>query len=548
MLILELLFGGALGFLGLIFPVAWLVGKAGEEARRKRVADARNFKPEQTRGSARFGDNDDLKKAGYFRSKGIRIGYSPDGKKRLFFSTAGHLLVVAGARTGKAVTILVETILSLPKNYSLCVFDPKAELCAICAHWLKRSGDVYVLNPFAILLAAMTGLKQACFNPMSSLDPSLLSFHADCDKLAEAICWEEGYLADGHFVVSARLLLSGVIAALVKYGVPEEKNLVAVRTVITGANGKSIFEFCRECMKLQDPFIRQKLGRFAAVGAETNKELQGVVSTADSQTGFIGNDAIATSLRGSDFRFADLRRKAGTTVFVCLPLDKLDVSKKYFRILAASGVSDILSDGLRGKGAQVLCVLDEIAQIGPLKVLADAWGMAAGAAGLQLMAVYQDISQLKNQFKGTWQTMVANSGAAMYFGIRDPETAEYVSKQCGITEVLSHSRSVTLDIRSGEPIVNDSTGPASRPLLHPDEVRFGLKDDEMLCSAMVFRASSGQSESDISSCQICAGNTVPIPTFKNRVLALPISCGGFLSERCLAYQLAVWILSFLPRS
>jgi type IV secretion system protein VirD4 len=476
MIIFEVLFS----ILGLLIPGLWLLGKAGEEARQERIKSARNFKPEQTRGSARFGTSDDLKKARYFRSGGIRIGFSPDGKKRLFFNTAGHLLVVAGARTGKAVTLLVETILSLPKNYSLCVFDPKAELCAICAHWRQRSGDLFVLNPFGILLNAMVGLKQACFNPMSSLDPSLLSFHADCDKLADAICWEEGYLGDGHFVVSARLLLSGVIAALAKYGAAADKNLVAVRTVITGANGKSVFEFCRECMALPDPYIRQKLGRFAAIGAELNKELQSIVSTADSQTGFVGNDAIAASLKGSDFRFADLRRKPGTTVFVCLPLDKLDVSKKYFRILAASGVSDILSDGLRGKGAQVLCVLDEIAQIGPLKVLADAWGMAAGAAGLQLMAVYQDISQLKNQFKGTWQTMVANSGAAMYFGIRDPETAEFVSKQCGISEVLSHSRSVTIDNRSGEPIVNDSTAPASRPLLHPDEVRFGLGDDEML--------------------------------------------------------------------
>jgi hypothetical protein len=54
---------------------------------------------------------------------------------------------------------------------------------------------------------------------------------------------------------------------------------------------------------------------------------------------------VSTQCRlGLPFRFADLRRKPNTTVPVCLPLDKLDVSKKYFRILAASRVSDILSD------------------------------------------------------------------------------------------------------------------------------------------------------------------------------------------------------------
>jgi type IV secretory pathway TraG/TraD family ATPase VirD4 len=253
-----------------------------------------------------------------------------------------------------------------------------------------------------------------------------------------------------------------------------------VRNVITGACGRSVFEFCGECMTLPDVYIRQKLARFAAPRAEENKELQSVVSTADSQTGFISG-AIAESLKASDFEWADLRRKPGTTVFVCLPLHELPNSKKYFRVVASSQVSDTLADALRHpKGATVVGVLDEVSQIGPLKILSDAWAMAAGAAGVKLMAVYQDISQIKTQFQTTWQTMIANSGAAMYFGIRDPETADYVSKQCGVTEVLIHARSVTIDIRLGEPVVNDSTTPNARPLLHPDEVRFGLAADEML--------------------------------------------------------------------
>lgn len=388
-------------------------------------------------------------------------------------------MVVAGARTGKAVTILVETILSLPKNYSLCVFDPKAELTTICGHWRKRFGEVYVLNPYGILLDRMQGLKQARFNPMAALDPLSAGFHSACDRLADAICWEEGN--ETHWIISARQLISGIIAALAKYGAPADRNLVAVRNIITGASGRTVWEFCRESVALPDMFICQKLGRFAANQAEENKELQSIVSTADSQTGFIGNAAIAESLMGSDFQVADLRRKPGTTVFTCLPLHELPVSKKYFRIISSSQMSETLADALSNpEGAPLLTILDEVSQIGPLKLLADAWAMAAGAAGLKLMAVYQDISQIKAQFQTGWQTMIANSAVAMYFGVRDPETAEFVSKQCGITEVLSHGRSVTIDIRSGEPVVNDSTSPTARPLLHPDEVRFGLAADEML--------------------------------------------------------------------
>jgi type IV secretion system protein VirD4 len=480
MTILDALLCLGLAFFGLVLPWVWIAAKRAEREQQERIQQAYDFHPAETHGSARFSTLADLKKAGLLKPGGIRIGFSPDGKHRLYFNKAGHILIVAGARTGKAVTILVEAILSLPKKYSLCVFDPKGELCAICGHWRARFGDVYVLNPFGILLDAMKGLKQASFNPLSSLDPLSLGFYSACDRLADALCWEEGH--ETHWIISARLLISGVVAALVKYGSPADKTLVAVRNVITGASGRSVFDFCRECMALPDVYIRQKLARFAAARAEENKELQSVISTADSQTGFISG-AIAESLKKSDFEWAGFRRKPGSTVFICLPLHELPVSKKYFRVLAASQISDTLADALNHpKGAPIVSILDEVSQIGPLKLLSDAWAMAAGAAGLTLMAVYQDVSQIRAQMQA-WQTTIANSAVALYFGIRDPESSDFVSKQCGVCEVLSRARSVSIDIRSGEPIVNDSKTPQARPLLHGDEIRFGLGGDEMLLFA-----------------------------------------------------------------
>ena len=130
----------------------------------------------------------------------------------------------------------------------------------------------------------------------------------------------------------------------------------------------------------------------------------------------------------------------------------------------------------------MLAVFDEVAQIGPLKILTDCLGMGAGAAALRLMLVYQNVGQMMSQFgTNNFQTVAANSGCAMYFGVRDQQTAEFVSKQCGITEVLSRGRDVTIDPRTGEPNVNDNMSQTAR-LLHPDEIRFGLRDDEMLMS------------------------------------------------------------------
>jgi len=467
-------------FLVVLFIGFWALIVWCARARKKRIEEAYNFNPAAAHGSARFTDEKDLEKAGLFKKGGIHIGFF--NKRKLYANSSGHLLLVAGARSGKLVSVLCAAILNLPKSFSLCIFDPKAEITCIVAHFLQACGrPVFVLNPFEILLDRMKGLKQATFNAMAGLNAALLSFHADCQKLAEAICYEENQTGDSHWIASARQLIAGIIAALVKYGAPQDRTLIAVRNVITGANGHTVYEFCRECMALADIFIRQSLGRFAALGAEENKELNSIVSTADTQTGWISG-AIAENLKGgaNEISPRDLKRKAGTVHAICLPLDKLDVSSKWFRVLGATMISDTLNEGLKGNDTKVIGIFDEIYQIGYLKVLADAWGMAAGAASLQLWAVYQDVSQIMSQFKTCWQTMVQNSGTAIYFGIRDQQTAEFVSKQCGITEVLTSSRSVSISPRL---TVNDSFSQTARPLLHPDEVRFGLGAEDMLLFA-----------------------------------------------------------------
>lgn len=311
-------------------------GKAGQ---KERIKQAYKFNPPSS-GSAKFADKKDCGKGGLFKGVGVPIGYL--GNRALHYSGFGHLLTVAAARTGKGATLLVNALLSC--RQSCIVIDVKAELAAITGHWRRRFGSVFVLNPFGMLPDAMKGLKQARFNPMEILNAASLSFHATCDKLAAALVWDEG--KDGtHWTTSARMLASGVIAALVRHGAPHEKTLPMVARIISG----DVFEFCRVTVQTTtDTHIVDKLGRFAlAAGKEPSREMGDVISTAITQLGFIGNAAIAASLSGSDFRFADLKRKPGTTVYICLPLSLLDICDKYFRLILDTAIADLLNEGTR---------------------------------------------------------------------------------------------------------------------------------------------------------------------------------------------------------
>lgn len=132
------------------------------------------------------------------------------------------------------------------------------------------------------------------------------------------------------------------------------------------------------------------------------------------------------------------------------------------------------------KRAPVLVVVDEMAQLGPyMKILENCMGMGAGAAGIQLWCVLQDISQLRGMFSATWETFIQNCGVTMWFGARDQSTREYVSKLAGTCEVVTRSRNASIDRLTGEVVVSESGSQLSRPLIHPHEVG-ELAKDEMI--------------------------------------------------------------------
>jgi len=463
-----------MGALVLLVVLAFLIliNAQGRAQRRKMAQQAYNFAPANVHGGARFTTNDDLRKAGLFKGKGVPIGYSPDGKWALHYPGVGHLLTVAAARMGKGATLLINALLSWLGS-CICI-DPKAENAAVTAHRRKRFGQVFILNPFNMLPEALCGFKPARFNPMDILDAASSAFHAVADKLAMALVWDEG--REGmHFTTAARVLVSGVIAALKRHGKAAEQNLAAVARVING----DVIGFCRLAVQQSsDPFIIDKLRRFAYADP-ASREVQDVISTARTQLSFISNAAIAESLSGSDFRFSDLKRKPGTTVYICLPLNMLDICDKYFRLILETALADLLSEGQHGNRNPVLAIIDEMAQLGPhMKSLENAMGMAAGAAGLQLWCVLQDLSQLKGMFPQTWETFIQNCGVTTWFGARDQTTREYVSRLSGTCEVLTRSRGVSFD-NGGWPHVSDNASQHSRPLLLPHEVG-QLAPDEMI--------------------------------------------------------------------
>ena len=142
----------------------------------------------------------------------------------------------------------------------------------------------------------------------------------------------------------------------------------------------------------------------------------------------------------------------------------------WFRLLIASALNDLLIE--EEKGTPVLCVLDEFAQFGALKLIEDAFGLAAGY-GVQMLGVLEDLNRLKKNYQENFETFVANAGVSLWCAPRDVTASEYVSKLCGVEDRLTVGKSVSEQplAPAGGLSVGSSQNYTLRNIMEADRVR-----------------------------------------------------------------------------
>lgn len=112
---------------------------------------------------------------------------------------------------------------------------------------------------------------------------------------------------------------------------------------------------------------------------------------------------------------------------------------------ARTGSSLLDPDG--GQAPRLLLLLDEAANIAPLPDLATL-ASTAGGEGIQLVTIYQDLSQLRHRYGTEWGSIASNHVAKVVLpGVTDPETLAYFANTIGDEEVVSRSTSVGADGR-----------------------------------------------------------------------------------------------------
>jgi type IV secretory pathway TraG/TraD family ATPase VirD4 len=242
--------------------------------------------------------------------KGIRLGHSRESGAVLRYRGPGHLITVAPTRSGKGRDVLIPALLEWP--YSVLVVDPKAELASVTCKQRGRFGKVKFLDPYGEVARYVKGATSSQCNPMARLDPKSIEFAAQAGKISSGLNPDEGP-HHRFFSGGARGLCSGIQMGLVRHGEAKDKNLVAMRSVLTGEfqGGVDVFGFAQSIMQnSRDAVLRQLVAPFAMPGAKESRSLGDIINTANVNTQFISDYAIAQSLSDAILVLRILRRKS----------------------------------------------------------------------------------------------------------------------------------------------------------------------------------------------------------------------------------------------
>jgi len=462
------------GWYGIVISILVIIGFTVELKLDKKLETSDIF------GSANYAGFLELSDNNLVTNNGIPLGLFRDeeDKYAVHYAEGRHLITIAPTRSGKGTTAQIPTLLE--HDAALFMIDPKGENAVITARCRRdiMGHKVFIVNPFGVLrndFAARGFPKAARFNPLAALNPNSDTFFAEVSALCEALISTEG--KDPHFSNSARDLVKCLILHVcLEEG--ETRTLLRVRELLTqermdikGKDGEAIPSPYKRTIALMATSEFPPLAQAARRFSMATNEMENILSTAITQTGFLDDPCLAESLSGDDFRFLDLKQ-GKMSVFLVLPANLVTAYSKWFRLLVVSALDSLMSTEEKGD-KPVLMMLDEFASLGHLSSVENAMGLAAGF-GVQLWPFVQDIHQLKDIYDKRWQSFLANVGIQQYFTPNDIETAEHISRRAGHKTVITKSSTTMANFSESE-----SFGETGRPLITPDDL-FGMPDNEQL--------------------------------------------------------------------
>ncbi|MGV1788332.1 MULTISPECIES: Ti-type conjugative transfer system protein TraG [Agrobacterium] len=385
---------------------------------------------------------------------------------------SSHGIVFAGSGGFKTTSVTIPT--ALKWGGSLIVLDPSNEVAPMVSKHREEAGRrVRILDP---------RMPATGFNALDWVGQYGGTKEEDIASVASWIMSDSGRASgvrDDFFRASGLQLLTAIIADVCLSGhtQKEKQTLRQVRKNLSEPEPK-----LRQ--RLQDiydnsgsDFVKENVAVFVNMTPET---FSGVYANAIKETHWLSYQNYAALVSGSTFRTEDIA-SGKTDVFINIDLKTLETHSGLARVVIGSFLNAIYNRDGAMEG-RALFLLDEVARLGYMRILETARD-AGRKYGITLTMIYQSIGQLRETYGGRDASSKWFESASWisFAAINDPETADYISRRCGMTTVEIDQ--VSRNFQSRGSSRTRSKQLAARPLIQPHEVLRMRADEQIVFTA-----------------------------------------------------------------
>jgi type IV secretion system protein VirD4 len=389
-------------------------------------------------------------------------------------TTAVHTACFAPSGAGKNVSI-VEPFLFTSEE-SAIVADIKGENANLTGRFREEvfGQKIMRLDPWRL-----TTDKPSCCNVLDLIDPNDPEALDKIRALAAAIVEKNPNEQQPHWPEKAEKFIAGAMAAVIHFCPPGLRSLQQVAEILAD---KTLL--AQVIAKMRQSTLHSGLLAHNAneMAISVDKELDGILSTANRSLAFLGTPAVLESTKcTSDFDLSALYEGRGATIYLVIPLQYMQSHAPLMRLWVTAFTKYIVSRGITNQRT-VNVILDECAAVmeGHGKTLEQMLAVGRGF-NLKVTTIFQSMSQLKKLFpEGQEDVLLANS-SQIFFGTQDWKTAEYVSNMLGESTIILTSGGTSTSVsRSPNPqggtscshstSTNNNWQQHGRKLLMPTEV------------------------------------------------------------------------------
>lgn len=381
------------------------------------------------------------------------------------------LMVAAGTRAGKGVSIVIPNLLTYPD--SAVVEDIKLENFLYTSGYRRKCGqEVFLWSPFL-----ESGLTHA-FNPFDYIArrPAHLRV-GDVMSIGEHLYPSNVEAKLKYWNDNARNLFVGLVLYLL------ETPLLPCTfgEVLRQGSGKgrairehiaSIVSSGSHATNDQPPLTFECLDALNRFLSQSKEAFSNIISTMTAPLNVFSNPVVDAATSRSDFDLADVRKKP-MTIYVGINPNKLKegalLANLFFSQLIDLNTNELPQENHELK-YQCALVMDEFAAIGKLDIVDTANAFIAGY-NLRLMLIFQGMSQLSDsRLYGQHgaETLAINCKMRSLFAPRTLKDSEEYSKMLGQFTHLARSKGRS---RGRSPSTSENTSEHARPLMLPQELR-----------------------------------------------------------------------------